>query len=1041
MIVESSTHLSLKAIPGQPTKHSLDILYLQGGNGKIRNGSFSWSDGRPFVRNSWTQRYIHQPIGSRTFLRLHDSWLLLQTLSELSHTLQPDPNITMGCTLGIVSPYTGGLDWVSVGCNSIITIPLVACQRGSVSHKHNTLKLIYLSALFQHLMTCGKSDSYFIRYNVTSCVLNDGNEEATHPVLSPWIKQLCFKLPFLSIMHMYTCHTQFYPQENLDYIMQGNVSYLGQSKFCPKYHIYSDKSCYHRFFANLNIDGIIASMEDTVSAQSTSLHGNQSILISPQSLGSCAHFLFECQNGECISLTNLLDGKGDCPHEEDESNHQVTDVRHLYCPDSKCVPWEQVCDHMMQCITNHSFSPYDEVFNCSDGSITASILVDDLVADCQDSSDEPLLLNLTTSFPEAGYDVCPKGQIACYPGHTMCYAPHHACKMAYTNFGTLRYCRNGEHLRSCEDFSCSGMYKCPLSYCVPFQMICDDNVDCPNGEDELGCHKNVTCPGLLRCRSGGCVHPINVCDGETDCPEGDDEMLCELANCPENCSCLGVSMICMTNQTTAEIVDISLYKQVIILYPNTFPILHNGSQLLRLDLSGSAFWLINYNYLFEMEKLVFLDLSACNILQLPKRLFKMQANIEHLNLSSNGLIMIPKLTFNNNKLLANLDISSQKLSYLEWNLFSNLDNLQYLNLSHNELTMIDFDQVLKVSTPLNEFIITGNNIVEALYSTVSPENMFDVQIVTDSIGVCCVVNVTSCGELTQYADFCNPMMSVVKSSERVVFTCLFMCIGLLNIISLTVRSIRETNAPSRLSMEISSLPKAVHLAMFSVLHIWVPGLPGPYSFKHIWCVIAGSCQLYSILLTLSASVITSVEFHNGLSSIKRFQLKYAFINLAFVNALITVVCSLYFTGLFGSDIPIPGPACSLLLWRSSKHTPDFIIMLLFLSVISGTFCYIIYKSQQTYQLVLMSSQYLHQHMSIDVAARRQRQVILYLVANLLMCMMDNIAYIAGIVYSLFASEAVNGTFVLLLIIPTCFHALVSPQVYLARVVKTILFND
>ena len=31
------------------------------------------------------------------------------------------------------------------------------------------------------------------------------------------------------------------------------------------------------------------------------------------------------------------------------------------------------------------------------------------------------------------------------------------------------------------------MQKCPSSYCIPDRMLCDENIDCPNGEDELNC--------------------------------------------------------------------------------------------------------------------------------------------------------------------------------------------------------------------------------------------------------------------------------------------------------------------------------------------------------------------------------------------------------------------------------------------------------------------------------------------------------------------------------------------------------------------------
>ncbi len=39
-----------------------------------------------------------------------------------------------------------------------------------------------------------------------------------------------------------------------------------------------------------------------------------------------------------------------------------------------------------------------------------------------------------------------------------------------------------------ETFHCPvGFYKCPSSYCIPPFLICNDQSDCPEGEEELQC--------------------------------------------------------------------------------------------------------------------------------------------------------------------------------------------------------------------------------------------------------------------------------------------------------------------------------------------------------------------------------------------------------------------------------------------------------------------------------------------------------------------------------------------------------------------------
>ena len=41
-----------------------------------------------------------------------------------------------------------------------------------------------------------------------------------------------------------------------------------------------------------------------------------------------------------------------------------------------------------------------------------------------------------------------------------------------------------------ENYACvDGTLKCPGSYCIDIEHICNNVMDCPNGEDEHGCGK------------------------------------------------------------------------------------------------------------------------------------------------------------------------------------------------------------------------------------------------------------------------------------------------------------------------------------------------------------------------------------------------------------------------------------------------------------------------------------------------------------------------------------------------------------------------
>ena len=79
-------------------------------------------------------------------------------------------------------------------------------------------------------------------------------------------------------------------------------------------------------------------------------------------------------------------------------------------------------------------------------------------------------------------------------------------------------------------------------------LLCNDVIDCVEGEDEAGC-EDYTCPGFYRCwRSRVCVHVDHVCDGIRQCPEQDDELLCDF-ECPHQCHCQGLAFVCSSSFT------------------------------------------------------------------------------------------------------------------------------------------------------------------------------------------------------------------------------------------------------------------------------------------------------------------------------------------------------------------------------------------------------------------------------------------------------------------------------------------------------------
>ena len=102
------------------------------------------------------------------------------------------------------------------------------------------------------------------------------------------------------------------------------------------------------------------------------------------------------------------------------------------------------------------------------------------------------------------------------------------------------------HLRYCYVHECPGHFKCYMSYCIPYWLICNGKKDCPYGEDEAACGKFL-CRDMFKCIYDNiCVSLHDVCDGIMHCSgSGEDEMLCDTFDRPNpNCDIRGNAIVC-----------------------------------------------------------------------------------------------------------------------------------------------------------------------------------------------------------------------------------------------------------------------------------------------------------------------------------------------------------------------------------------------------------------------------------------------------------------------------------------------------------------
>lgn len=277
--------------------------------------------------------------------------------------------------------------------------------------------------------------------------------------------------------------------------------------------------------------------------------------------------LFQCTNESFISILFVCDGQIDCLRDN-------TDEVDCFCDSSSNVKLNFSCKYSVD--TNGSKScgplyntteknrcekyliaktpvPTDNIektlAKCNNGSSITANLWNDLVADCEDQSDEVELISL---LQEDSKTLCSSlNMFPCKPGHSKCYNRTDICLFKIVLTNQLAPCRNGGHLQNCKQFDCGSRFKCWESYCIEWINVCDGKYDCTIGDDEntdLVCKYLSVCNFMFKCRGTNvsCINLNSVCDSNKDCPLADDEIVCELKSelCPRECHCLLFAMIC-----------------------------------------------------------------------------------------------------------------------------------------------------------------------------------------------------------------------------------------------------------------------------------------------------------------------------------------------------------------------------------------------------------------------------------------------------------------------------------------------------------------
>ncbi len=342
-----------------------------------------------------------------------------------------------------------------------------------------------------------------------------------------------------------------------------------------------------------------------------------------------------------------------------------------------------------------------KIFQCKNTKHIPMALVDDLIEDCMAEGDDEKILK--SMLQKKAYHICAlQSQIPCREGHSRCFNVSEICQYRLNSIGHLFPCRTGEHMHNCTHFECNKMFKCYKSHCIPWEYTCNGRWDCIDGLDESVkqvCGSTRLCKHLYLCKSSQiCIHLDTVCDNQVNCPHGEDEELCDLKQvfCPKVCQCVAYAVHCVRLQFSdwsfafASFLFLNLKKSLIrtkLVTPNIVTF-HICESLFHAD--NLCFWMDHVTKLHYLsvvlttvdnlqphcfakaKQLAFVKILNANMSQIDNYVFSSLAHLRHINLSSNPIKWISDMAFQGLPKLHTLSLLDVVISDIKYTVFEGL---------------------------------------------------------------------------------------------------------------------------------------------------------------------------------------------------------------------------------------------------------------------------------------------------------------------------------------------------------------------------------